>query len=134
MPELPEVETIRSQLSPLVEGRTLKRIEILDARWTRPDPPGHVQKELTGARVLGLPQISTLAPGQQADIAIFTLDEPRHFGMHDPLIAPVTCAGSAKLRYLLIGGRIVVEEGAIPGLDLQKLKSDAARVVKRLAA
>jgi 8-oxoguanine deaminase len=87
-----------------------------------------------GARVLGLPQIGTLAPGQQADIAIFTLDEPRHFGMHDPLIAPVTCAGSAKLRYLLIGGRIVVEEGAIPGLDLQKLKSDAARVVKRLAA
>jgi 8-oxoguanine deaminase len=87
-----------------------------------------------GARVLGLPQIGTLAPGQQADIAIFTLDEPRHFGMHDPLIAPVTCAGSAKLRYLLIGGRIVVEDGAIPGLDLQKLKSDAARVVRRLAA
>jgi 8-oxoguanine deaminase len=87
-----------------------------------------------GARVLGLPQIGTLAPGQQADIAIFTLDEPRHFGMHDPLIAPVTCGGSAKLRYLLIGGRIVVEDGAIPGLDLQKLKSDAARVVTRLAA
>jgi hypothetical protein len=54
--------------------------------------------------------------------------------MHDPLIAPVTCGGSAKLRYLLIGGRIVVEDGAIPGLDLQKLKSDAARVVTRLAA
>ena len=51
-----------------------------------------------------------------------------------PLIAPVTCGGSAKLRYLLIGGRIVVEDGAIPGLDLQKLKTDAARVVTRLAA
>jgi cytosine/adenosine deaminase-related metal-dependent hydrolase len=87
-----------------------------------------------GARVLGMPHVGTLAPGQQADIAIFDLDEPRHFGMHDPLIAPVTCAGSAKLRYLLIGGRIVVEDGAIPGLDLQKLKSDAARVVTRLAA
>lgn len=87
-----------------------------------------------GARVLGLPQIGTLAPGQQADIAIFNLDQPRHFGMHDPMIAPVTCAGSADLRYLLIGGRIVVENGTIPGLDLQKLKSDAARVVTRLAA
>jgi len=60
--------------------------------------------------------------------------EPRHFGMHDPMIAPVTCAGSASLRYLLIGGRTVVENGAIPGLDIQKLKSDAARVVARLAA
>ncbi len=87
-----------------------------------------------GARVLGLPQIGTLAPGQQADIAVFTLDEPRHFGMHDPMIAPVTCAGSANLRYLLIGGRIVVENGAIPGLDIQRLKSDAIRVVTRLAA
>jgi cytosine/adenosine deaminase-related metal-dependent hydrolase len=87
-----------------------------------------------GARVLGMPHVGTLAPGQQADIAIFNLDEPRHFGMHDPMIAPVTCGGSAKLRYLLIGGRIVVEDGAIPGLDLQKLKSDATRIVTRLAA
>ena len=87
-----------------------------------------------GARVLGLPQIGTLAPGQQADIAIFDLDQPRHFGMHDPLIAPVTCAGSAQLRYLLVGGRIVVEDGAIPGLDISKLRSDASRIVARLAA
>jgi cytosine/adenosine deaminase-related metal-dependent hydrolase len=87
-----------------------------------------------GARVLGMPHIGTLGPGQQADIAIFNLDEPRHFGMHDAMIAPVTCAGSAKLRYLLIGGRIVVEDGAIPSLDIQKLKYDAARVVARLAA
>jgi cytosine/adenosine deaminase-related metal-dependent hydrolase len=87
-----------------------------------------------GARVLGLPQIGTLVPGQQADIAIFNLDQPRHFGMHDPMIAPVTCAGSASIRYLLIGGRIVVENGAIPGLDIQKLKFDAARVVAHLAA
>jgi 8-oxoguanine deaminase len=87
-----------------------------------------------GARVLGLPKIGTLAPGQQADIAIFDLTEPRHFGMHDPMIAPVTCAGSAHLRYLMVGGRIVVENGAIPGLDLAKLRSDAARVVTRLAA
>ena len=87
-----------------------------------------------GARVLGLPKIGTLAPGQQADIAIFDLNEPRHFGMHDPMIAPVTCAGSAHLRYLMVGGRIVVENGAIPGLDIAKLRSDAARVVTRLAA
>jgi cytosine/adenosine deaminase-related metal-dependent hydrolase len=87
-----------------------------------------------GARVLGLPQIGTLAPGQQADIAIFNLDQPRHFGLHDPMIAPVTCGGSANLRALLIGGRMVVEHGAIPGADIQKLRSDAARVVTRLAA
>lgn len=87
-----------------------------------------------GARVLGFPEIGTLVPGQQADIAIFDLNQPRHFGMHDPLIAPVTCAGTAHVRYLLVGGRIVVEDGAIPGLDIAKLRSDATRVVERLAA
>ena len=36
MPELPEVETIRAQLAPRLEGRTLARVEILDPRLTRP--------------------------------------------------------------------------------------------------
>src|ERR1700742_4528501 len=87
-----------------------------------------------GARVLGWPKIGPLVPGQQADIAIFDLNDPRHFGMHDPLIAPVTCGGAGHVRYLLVGGRIVVEDGAIPGLDIAKLRSDAIRVVARLAA
>ena len=36
MPELPEVETIRAQLAPRLEGRTLASVEILDPRLTRP--------------------------------------------------------------------------------------------------
>jgi formamidopyrimidine-DNA glycosylase len=36
MPELPEVETIRRQLAPLVEGRTLRALEIADPRWCEP--------------------------------------------------------------------------------------------------
>ena len=36
MPELPEVETIRTQLAPRLEGRVLARVEILDPRLTRP--------------------------------------------------------------------------------------------------
>ena len=39
MPELPEVETIRRHLAPHVEGRTLERCEIHDARWCRPPRP-----------------------------------------------------------------------------------------------
>jgi cytosine/adenosine deaminase-related metal-dependent hydrolase len=87
-----------------------------------------------GARVLGLPETGTLVPGQQADIAVFDLNAPRHFGMHDPLVGPVTCGGDANLRYVLVGGRVVVDHGQIPGLDLRQLRTDAARVVTRLAA
>jgi len=51
VPELPEVETIRRQLAPHLEGRRIVDVEILDARWTRPGPPGPVQDELRGAVV-----------------------------------------------------------------------------------
>jgi formamidopyrimidine-DNA glycosylase len=51
MPELPEVETIRRQLAPLVEGRKLERIEILDPRWSRPLEPAALAAALVGRRI-----------------------------------------------------------------------------------
>jgi formamidopyrimidine-DNA glycosylase len=51
MPELPEVETVRGELEPLLAGRTLHRVEILDERLTRPFDPAAVARELEGERV-----------------------------------------------------------------------------------
>jgi formamidopyrimidine-DNA glycosylase len=48
MPELPEVETIRAQLAPRLEGRTLLRVEILDPRLTRPYDLFEIAEELEG--------------------------------------------------------------------------------------
>jgi formamidopyrimidine-DNA glycosylase len=48
MPELPEVETIRRQLAPLVNGRSLEQIEILDARWCMPLEVGEFADALVG--------------------------------------------------------------------------------------
>jgi cytosine/adenosine deaminase-related metal-dependent hydrolase len=86
-----------------------------------------------GADILGLPAVGTIAPGQAADLAVFDLTHPRYAGLHDPLIGPVASGGGADLRYVLIGGRLVVEKGAIPGLDLPALAARAATVVQRLS-
>ena len=51
MPELPEVETVRALLEPVLVGRTFARVEIADARLTRPHDPAEVAAELTGERV-----------------------------------------------------------------------------------
>ena len=51
MPELPEVETVRRRIAPLLEGRTLDSVEISDARLTRPLDPVEVARELEGERV-----------------------------------------------------------------------------------
>jgi len=54
VPELPEVETIRAQLGPRLEGRLLERVEILDPRLTRPYDLFEVAEELEGDRVLAV--------------------------------------------------------------------------------
>jgi formamidopyrimidine-DNA glycosylase len=48
VPELPEVETVRAQLEPVLHGRRFERVEILDPRVTRPVEPQEVAAELEG--------------------------------------------------------------------------------------
>jgi formamidopyrimidine-DNA glycosylase len=54
MPELPEVETIRRSLAPLVEGRVLRRLEILDPRWCAPLSPRDLEDALEDRPLLRL--------------------------------------------------------------------------------
>ncbi len=51
MPELPEVETVRRRLAPVLEGRRFVDVEINDARLTRPLDPVEIARELEGERV-----------------------------------------------------------------------------------
>src|SRR5438094_8698608 len=51
MPELPEVESVRRQLAPLLEGRRFERVEVSDPRLTRPADPAAVARSLEGERV-----------------------------------------------------------------------------------
>jgi formamidopyrimidine-DNA glycosylase len=54
MPELPEVETVRRQLAPALEGRRLERIDVRDPRWCGPAPPESVADALNGRRIESL--------------------------------------------------------------------------------
>ncbi|HED9563877.1 amidohydrolase family protein, partial [Klebsiella pneumoniae] len=70
--------------------------------------------------------------GMQADLAIYRLDDPRYFGLHDMAIGPVACGGRAALKALLLNGRPIVEDDAIPGLDLDAMRHDALAAVRTL--
>ncbi len=48
MPELPEVETIRRQIAPALEGRILAHLEIRDPRWCAPLAPEEVLGAVRG--------------------------------------------------------------------------------------
>jgi formamidopyrimidine-DNA glycosylase len=51
VPELPEVETVRRRLGPVLEGATIARVEIVDSRLTRPVDPAFVADALVGERI-----------------------------------------------------------------------------------
>jgi formamidopyrimidine-DNA glycosylase len=51
VPELPEVETVRRGIAPVLEGATIERAEIADVRLTRPFDPAIVADALVGEQI-----------------------------------------------------------------------------------
>lgn len=83
------------------------------------------------ASALGRDDIGVLAPGRQADLAMFTLDELRFSGSHDPVAALLLC-GAERADRVMIGGAWRVLDGQIVGLDVERLiahHSEAARAL-----
>jgi formamidopyrimidine-DNA glycosylase len=101
MPELPEVETLRRQLAPLVEKRTLQRVEILDARWSSPLAPDELADALTGHRVQRLERRGKYLVWV-LDGGIFLVQHLRMSGvlLHDPSTDPP----HTRVRMQLAGG------------------------------
>lgn len=87
-----------------------------------------------GAKVLGLETIGEIEIGKSADIAIFDLDRPRYFGQHDAIVSPIISGGDLSVKYSFVQGRVLVDNGEIPWLDLRRLRQEALRVVDKLKA
>jgi 8-oxoguanine deaminase len=84
------------------------------------------------ARCLGRSDIGTIAPGMQADLALYRLDELRFSGAHDPVAALVLC-GAHRADRVMVAGRWRVVDGAVPGLDLAALRRAHGAASRRYA-
>jgi 8-oxoguanine deaminase len=83
------------------------------------------------AAVLGRPDLGQLAPGMQADLALFRLDDLRFSGSHDPVAALLLCAADRADR-VMVGGEWRVVDGQIPGLDVAGLIAGHSAAARRL--
>jgi cytosine/adenosine deaminase-related metal-dependent hydrolase len=79
-----------------------------------------------GARALGREDIGRLAPGAKADLVIVDFRKPHIGPVDDPIKTLVHVAGSADIDTVIVDGKLVVEEGCVPGLDEGKLLAQAA--------
>ena len=77
---------------------------------------------LGGARVLGRDDLGAIAPGKAADFIGVDLDRVEYAGAacHDPAGSLILCT-PPTVDLSVVNGRVVVEDGYIPGLDLARL-------------
>jgi formamidopyrimidine-DNA glycosylase len=101
MPELPEVETIRRQLAPAVEGRELTALEISDARWCLPLSPDEIRDAVQGRRVERLSRRGKYLVWELED-EVFLLVHLRMTGTL--LIDPAPATPYGRVRFVLDGG------------------------------
>ncbi|NOZ05705.1 MAG: 8-oxoguanine deaminase [Chloroflexi bacterium] len=89
---------------------------------------------LGGAAVLGRDDIGALVPGQAADFIALDLNQLGYAGaaVHDPVGALLLCA-PASVAWSVINGRIVVEGGQIPGLDMPALIARHNAIARQMA-
>lgn len=90
MPELPEVETVRRGLAPVMEGRLLSKVVLHRPDLRFPFPP-HFRERLEGQRVEAL--------GRRAKYLVAELSSGEHLIMH-----------------LGMSGRFIIEAAPTPGL------------------
>jgi 8-oxoguanine deaminase len=84
------------------------------------------------ARCLGRGDIGRIAIGLEADLALFTLDEPRFSGAHDPLAALVLC-GAHRADRVMVAGQWRVIDGAPVGVDLAALMAEHKEAARAFA-
>jgi 8-oxoguanine deaminase len=105
-------------LGRLTYDATLSHLDVL--RWATAG----------SAACLGREDIGAIAVGKQADLALFTLDELRFSGAHDPLAALVLC-GAHRADRVMIAGRWTVEDGQPVGVDLARLRAEHGAAARR---
>jgi len=103
VPELPEVETIRSRLAPLVEGRTLRALAILDAKWCAPLAPDALSDALVDRPVVRL--------GRRGKYLIWEATDEVFLLMHLRMTGTILYDASPDALYVRV--RLTLDDGHV---------------------
>ncbi len=78
-----------------------------------------------GADALGRPDLGRLMPGALADIVVWDLSGPHLGQLPDPIQRLVLSGSRRDARMVIVDGRVVVENGRLPGVDLEAWEARA---------
>ncbi|MFF2509044.1 chlorohydrolase family protein [Streptomyces sp. NPDC058067] len=87
-----------------------------------------------GATALHRPDLGRLAPGAAADLAAFALDDFRMGVTEDPLRTLVLNGTARDAILTMVAGKVIMRDGAIPGVDLPALRRAGQRLFDQMRA
>jgi formamidopyrimidine-DNA glycosylase len=121
MPELPEVETIRRQLAPAVEGRRIEDMEVLDQRWSAPALGVEAADAVRGRRIDKL--------DRRGKYLVWELSGDVHLVMHLRMTGNLLYTDDARFARVRIrlddGGSVVFADQRRFGTGVVLLGGDA---------
>jgi cytosine/adenosine deaminase-related metal-dependent hydrolase len=83
--------------------------------------------------VLGRDDIGRITPGYAADMIAIDLNRVELAGaLHDP-VAAVVLAGPLRIDHSWVGGRPLVQDGRVVGIDVGSLVAEHNRLSKTLS-
>lgn len=86
-----------------------------------------------GARVLGLDeQIGSLEPGKKADLIGLDLDKPHLTPLYNIYSHVVYAASAADVTLNIINGRVVMRDGELLTLDVEKVMAEVRAIAKKI--
>ena len=89
---------------------------------------------LGGARALGRDDLGRLGKGSRADVTVISMrpqNSMRHGVVRDPIQALVDCGIGDDVETVLVDGNICLDQGRIPGVDLDALLDEAQANAER---
>ncbi|MCE3254082.1 MAG: 8-oxoguanine deaminase [Cellvibrio sp.] len=111
------------------QAMLLQKLRYGSANFTHIDA---LQLATTGsAKLLHRPELGEFAIGQQADLALFNLNEARFSGHGDPLAALILC-GAHKADYVMVAGEWKVKNGEMVDVDINDVMARHGIAAKRL--
>ncbi len=102
------------------------------AKEARQRRPGIDAATVGAARGLLRDDLGRIAPGTQADLVVVDLGRPATAPALDPVRNFIYYASASDVRHVLVGGKVVVEDGRVLTLDEQSIRGRAQAACERI--
>jgi 5-methylthioadenosine/S-adenosylhomocysteine deaminase len=114
------------------QGSLLAKVEHLDSQ-ALPAPTVFEMATVNGARAAGFEDVGAIREGWKADLVGIETDAARSVPVHDVLSHLVFAAHGDDVRFTMVDGDVLMDDGEVQVADADRIKADAREYAARFS-